>query len=216
MIEMIRICKNTEKPEALDRGYNTEEVCRQLLADQKDKCYLCERSVPIDYQVEHLKSQANHPELSQTWENLFAVCGYCNNKKSNKFDGMLEPHLHDIEVIITHANDFVNQKVKFSSDDISSGALSTIQLLNLLFNGKLSYRNYREQRFYDEFIQKLNFFSYAIDEYMAGKREEYYPIIQELLDIHSEYLGFKYAIIHSNKLLKQDFGKITIWNKKGE
>lgn len=32
--------------------------------------------------------------------------------------------------------------------------LSTIKLLNLLFNGKLSYRNCREQRFYDEFIQK--------------------------------------------------------------
>ena len=80
--------------------------------------------------------------------------------------------------------------------------------MNLLFNGKLSYRNCREQRFYDEFIQKMNFFSYVVDEYMSGKKEQ--------LDIRSEYLGFKYAIIHSNDLLKHDFGDMTIWNKKGE
>ena len=28
-----------------------------------------------------------------------------------------------------------------------------------------------------------------------------YPVIKEQLDIRSEYLGFKYAIIHSNDLL---------------
>ena len=62
----------------------------------------------------------------------------------------------------------------------------------------------------------MNFFSYAVNEYMAGKKEDYYPVIKELLDIRSEYLGFKYAIIHSNDLLKHDFGDMTIWNKKGE
>ena len=47
-------------------------------------------------------------------------------------------------------------------------------------------------------------------------KEYYYPVIKEQLDIRSEYLGFKYAIIHSNDLLKHDFGDMTIWNKKGE
>lgn len=41
-------------------------------------------------------------------------------------------------------------------------------------------------------------------------------LYKEQLDIRSEYLGFKYAIIHSNDLLKHDFGDMTIWNKKGE
>ena len=48
------------------------------------------------------------------------------------------------------------------------------------------------------------------------EKEYYYPVIKEQLDIRSEYLGFKYAIIHSNDLLKHDFGDMTIWNKKGE
>lgn len=55
--------------------------------------------------------------------------------------------------------------------------LSTIKLLNLLFNGKLSYRNCREQRFYDEFIQN-EFLSYVVDEYMSGEKEYYYPVIK--------------------------------------
>ena len=37
-------------------------------------------------------------------------------------------------------------------------------------------RNCREQRFYDEFIQKMNFFSYVVDEYMSGKKEYYYRL----------------------------------------
>lgn len=213
---MIRICKNTDKPKTLDRSYNTDEVCKQLLVDQNDKCYLCERHLTTDYQVEHFKSRANNEGLIQKWENLFVACGYCNNKKSNKYDDILDPTFHNVEAIIKHSNDFVNQKVIFSSDIDSSEILSTIGLLNILFNGKLPYRNCREQRFYDEFVQKMNFFSYAVDEYIAGKKEEYYPIIKELLDIHSEYLGFKYAIIHNSNLLKCDFGNLTIWNKKGE
>ena len=36
-------------------------------------------------------------------------------------------------------------------------------------------------------------------------KEYYYPVIKEQLDIRSEYLGFKYAIIHSNDLLKHEF-----------
>lgn len=73
---MIRICKNADKPQTLDKSYNTDEVCKQLLMDQNDKCYLCERRLTTDYQVEHFKSQANNGDLKQTWENLFVACGY--------------------------------------------------------------------------------------------------------------------------------------------
>lgn len=211
---MIRICKCPERPQTLDKSYNTDEICAQLLTDQNNKCYLCERRLGTDYQVEHFKSQANNADLVRTWENLFAACSYCNNKKSSRFDNILDPTSYDIEIVIRHSNDFINQKVLFSSDDTSSNVDSTIQLLSLLFNGKLQYRNCREQQFYDGFIRKLNFFSYAVDEYLAGNQEKYFPIIKEQLDIHSEYLGFKYAIIHGNKLLKRDFEHLTIWNKK--
>lgn len=213
---MIRIGKSADKPRELDKGYNAEEVCKRLLAEQHEKCYLCERRLSTDYQVEHLKSQVNHPDLVHEWGNLYVACSYCNAKKSSKFDDILNPSVHDIEIIIRQTNDFVRQKVVFSSGDTSSEVRSTVQLLDLLFNGKLLCRNCREQRFYDEFIRKMNFFSFAVDRYIAGEKEKYYPVIEEQLAISGEYLGFKYAIVHSNDLLKEDFGNKTNWNKKRE
>lgn len=32
---MIRICKNADKPQTLDKSYNTDEVCKQLLMDHR-------------------------------------------------------------------------------------------------------------------------------------------------------------------------------------
>jgi len=211
---MIRICKTADRPQTLDKSYRADEVCKQLLRDQNDKCYLCERHLTTDYQVEHFKSQANSEGLKQAWENLFVACGYCNSRKSDKYDDILDPTCCDIEAVIEHSNDFAKQKALFNSDDTAPETLSTIQLLNVLFNGRLPYRNVREQRFYEEFLQKMNVFSNAVDHYMSGKKEEFYPVIKEQLDIRSEYLGFKYAIVHGNKLLERDFGTMTVWNKK--
>ena len=201
---MIRICKNADKPQTLDKSYNTDEVCKQLLMDQNDKCYLCERRLTTDYQVEHFKSQANNGDLKQTWENLFVACGYCNNKKSNKYDDILDPTQYDIETIIEHSNDFVNQKAIFDSDNRTSEVLSTIKLLNLLFNGKLSYRNCREQRFYDEFIQKIE----PSASIRVIKTDAVYP---EVVTISKKQTVLKYGMIGFVLGLLLSSVSILIW-----
>ena len=201
---MIRICKNADKPQTLDKSYNTDEVCKQLLMDQNDKCYLCERRLTTDYQVEHFKSQANNGDLKQTWENLFVACGYCNNKKSNKYDDILDPTQYDIETIIEHSNDFVNQKAIFDSDNRTSEVLLTIKLLNLLFNGKLSYRNCREQRFYDEFIQKIE----PSASIRVIKTDAVYP---EVVTISKKQTVLKYGMIGFVLGLLLSSVSILIW-----
>lgn len=212
---MIRVRKCASTPSCLQKGYNAEEVCRQLLADQDEKCYLCERHLGTNYQVEHLSSQNNTaPELVNEWGNLYAACEYCNNKKSDRYDLVLRPDKYNIEEIILHQVDFRQKKVLFKSSWDSAEVSRTIQLLSLLFNGKLAFRNLREQRFYDEFIRALNVFQNAIDKYLNGLKEEYYPVIKESLDIKSEYLGFKYAIIMDNPALRKDFEDLIKWNKQ--
>ncbi len=166
-----------------------------------------------DYQVDHLRSQANYPLLVKEWSNLFIACSYCNGKKGVSFDGILNPCLHNIEEIIEHSVLFMEKKVVFNSSQLSKEVRQTIQLLTILFNGKNGLRTCREQRFYDEFIRKINVFQYAVDEYMLGKKEEYRPMIEELLDIHGEYLGFKHLIICGNPVLKKDFEEFLGWNK---
>ena len=44
---------------------------KQLLADQNDKCYLCERKRDTDFEIEHHKSAHYFPRLVQDWNNCF-------------------------------------------------------------------------------------------------------------------------------------------------
>lgn len=53
---MIKVFKKLTSPESLtaQKKYDSEEVKQQLIADHQGKCYLCERTVTTDFQVEHL------------------------------------------------------------------------------------------------------------------------------------------------------------------
>jgi len=210
---MIRIEKSEQEPKDLQTGYNSDGVCRQLLIDQHHKCYLCERKLGTDYQVEHLHSQNSSPEQIKDWKNLFASCSYCNRRKWNSFDEIIDPSQNNIEQLIEHSIDAIKKKAVFKSDNHSQEINKTIELLTLLFNGK-SFRKYREERFYDEFLLQFNYFSSAIDKYLSGEKEKYKPIIEELLDIDSEYLGFKYTVICDDPILYKDFANLVRWNKR--
>ena len=90
---MIRVRKNITAPKSLSttKKYDGEDVLRQLEEDHYKKCYLCERHLTTDFEVEHLLSRENYSDLEQNWKNLFWSCGYCNRKKSDKFDDILNP-----------------------------------------------------------------------------------------------------------------------------
>lgn len=80
---MIRVYKSSDSPNSLSttKKYDGEDVKQQLEKDHHKKCYLCERELCTDFEIEHLKSQENYPELRQDWKNLLWSCSYCNNKK---------------------------------------------------------------------------------------------------------------------------------------
>jgi uncharacterized protein (TIGR02646 family) len=210
---MIRVKKSISEPAALQTTYNHPDVCEQLLKDQNDKCYICERRVVTDYQVDHLQSQHHYPALKKEWSNLFIACSYCNGRKSDN-DNILNPSKHNIEEIIIHQNDFQTKKVLFSSTDDSLEASKTIELLLQLFNGKEDIgRNFKEKRFYEEFLRKINLFLKKANEYISGN-PAYKETIDEELREESEFLGFKYHIIKSNRTLNDDFGHLIVWNKR--
>ena len=96
---MIRVKKNHDVPSSLTTTsrYDGEDVRKQLLVDQNDKCYLCERKRDTDFEIEHHKSTHNFPDLVQDWNNLYMGCGYCNRKKSDSFDNTLVPKDCNIE-----------------------------------------------------------------------------------------------------------------------
>lgn len=213
---MIRVRKSVEAPLSLNntRAYDGEDVKKQLLADQDSKCYLCERVLITEFEIEHLKSQYYHPELRQEWTNLLLVCSYCNGKKGNTYDDTISPIDNNIEDILKQTIDFDNAKVIFevvSTSEISYN-LKLVDLLGSIFNGKGKIRKIKEENFFENFVMDIRHFQSLVVGYLCGK-SEYRRVIEDELSICNEFLGFKHWIIKGNKTLFDDFSSCIVWNK---
>ena len=212
---MIQLQKTTTAPISLGtkNKYDGEDVKALLAKDHYDKCYICERQLTTDFQVEHLHSQKHYPDEKYNWENLFFVCSYCNGKKSANFDGIVNPTKEAIEEKIVQKLNYRDNKADFIRNDTSKAIEQTIILLKRIFNGKNAIRKVREEKFFKEFISKMNNFEKAINDYLSAPTPETKEVIRELLSIEQEFLGFKYWIIKNNPTLFREFSNNIIWNK---
>ena len=212
---MIKVRKSAEPQELAQYGYSCETVKNALINDADEKCYICERYRDTDFEVEHLKSRKKNPDLENDWSNLYADCGYCNKKKSGYHDNMLNPDLYDVEDIIDHKVNLMEEKAEFSSLDRNDRVKSTIRLLVKVFNGGRSNSKPRkelEQRFWDQFKKEYIDFITVVEDYLSGNQEAEKDI-RDLLDIREEFLAFKYYVIKNNPVLLQKFHDDIIWNK---
>lgn len=211
---MIQLQKTTTAPASLanKKRYDSDDVKDLLAKDHYDKCYICERQRTTDFQIEHLHSQEHYPNERYNWENLFFACSYCNGRKSSFFDGIANPTKEAIEEKIVQNLNY--NKADFDTNDTSEAIQQTIKLLNRIFNGKNAIRRVKEERFFEEFLSKMNNFEKAINDYLSAPTPETKQVIKELLSIKEEFLGFKYWIIKNNPTLLAEFSNDIIWNKK--
>ena len=214
---MIRIYKHLTEPVSLaaHQSYISEDVVRRLRTDQHGKCYLCERFTVTDFQVEHHKSKANHSDLTYCWDNLFLSCSYCNNKKSDLFDNMVNPTGNNVEEHIEQRLDFNISKAvfRYMGEDARSGEYEeTIFFLERIFNDTKKLRTEREQQFYNYVLRGVNSFQKLVVDWLLAPTAELEDAITSSLGIDKELLGFKYWIIKSNAQLLETFGKYIIWN----
>lgn len=212
---MIRQKKDSNVPKSLSttKSYRRDDVQRQLMEDQHEKCYICERIRKTDFEIEHLKSQSNHEELTQEWNNLFMSCGYCNRKKSSDYDEIVNPLTIDVEDVIQQELDFRNKKAKFTSLTTDTSVEKTIELLNVIYNGTRKCRKFREKQFIEEIISIVSSFCKMTLDYLANPNEENRKAIIDDLSIDQEALGFKYWIIKSEPKLEKTFANYIVWNK---
>lgn len=213
---MIRVRKSENAPEELaTNGYKDDQVKRAILDDQDEKCYICERKVTTDYQVEHLVPQAKNDEEVNDWSNLYIACNYCNDKKKTSFDNLAHPDTYNVEEVIVHSFDAMKEQVVFTTTSTDPGVLQTVKLLERMFNGtNPPKRVLMETRFYNQFKMRYNHFQSVVHDYLAGRTEEMRPVIENLIGIKSDFLAFKYAVIMGNETLRRDFGEMVRWNKK--
>ena len=213
---MIQLQKTTIAPDSLTtkKRYDGEDVKALLAKDQYDKCYICERQRTTDFHIEHLHSQKNYPVERYNWENLFFVCSYCNGRKSDKFDDIVNPTKEAIEEKIVQKLNYRDNKADFITNDTSETIQQTIKLLNRIFNGKQSnLRDFNEKAFFRDFSARMSVFEQAVYDYLSAPTPETKEVIRELLSIEQEFLGFKYLIIKNNPTLFREFSNNIIWNK---
>lgn len=212
---MIRVRKREDAPaELATKGYTDDVVKRAILEDQDDKCYICERKVTTDYQVEHLASQKHDAAGVNEWENLYIACNYCNDKKKTSFDDIQHPDTYNVEDVIRHSVDLENEHVTFTTTSDDPGVEKTVKMLDRMFNGtNAPKRVLMETRFYNQFKRNYNNFQGVVHDYLSGRQEEMRPVIETLIGLKSEYLAFKYAIIMENDILRRDFAESVKWNK---
>ena len=69
----------TNKGEVKDTIYGADDVRKQLLKDQYDKCAFCEARILRQYNdVEHYRPKSHYYWLGHEWENLLYSCPTCN------------------------------------------------------------------------------------------------------------------------------------------
>lgn len=215
---MIREYKYSSAPASLaaQSKYDGQDVLDQLFADHHDKCYLCEMKVKQFYEVEHFKSQEHFPKLKFDWANLLLSDSYCNGKKKDNFDDILNPYNVNIEDVIEQRIDSINRTALFVSRDTSFSAQKTIRLLQRIFNGTYfpKLRNKREEIFYKEVEQRFNAFNKLVLDYLTNPTPQTEGAVRNELAIDKELLGFKYWVIKDTPKLLAVFANDIIWNKQ--
>lgn len=215
---MIRVYKREQAPDSLEtKGYTDDDVKKALLEDQHDKCYICERKMTTDYQVEHLESRSGAPEKANMWSNLFASCNYCNDRKKHYYDDIPLPDSMDFEDVIRQHCDVINEKMKFSTDSKDPSVKKLMSLLDRAFNGKDQKRgrNLMEKRFWDmDVFYGYTEFLRRITSYMESPTQDNYKLIAEDLSIDAPLLGMKYDFIKNDAMLYCKFKDLMKWNRK--
>lgn len=215
---MIKVYKSNKAPTSLatQAKYDGDDVKALLAQDQYNKCYICERKRTTDFEIEHLHSQQNYPDEKYNWENLLFACSYCNGRKLSLFDDIINPLQEVVEEKIVQKINYTDRKADFTPTLQGEVVQQTIRLLGRIFNGSDRSRKFREERFFEEFLSRMNIFQAAINDYLASPSKETRQVIRELLSIEEEFLGFKYWIIKENSALLAEFSSDIIWNKNSK
>lgn len=213
---MIKVRKSADAPPSLLVGdcssHDGQDVQEALILDSDQKCYLCEQFVNKTFQIEHNKSQSLFPHLKYEWTNLFMSCPYCNGRKSAGFD-VLDPLTNDVEELITHHLDLAQKSILFTTDPLNVQAVSTVSLLDKLFNGKDNIRDVKCKVLYEDLQREyVSFLQFLLDYKTDNSAINKQKIIDSLL-ITKEFLAFKYRIIKENTSLYDDFKDDIVWNK---
>lgn len=137
---MFNVIRKQPAPASLSdkTSYASKDVIDALYDIFSSKCYICEKKYPLNVNVEHRISHQNDDDKKFCWDNLYLVCGRCNNIKLSSYDDVLDCCDVNVDVLraIKHkppVSPFASS-VEITAQFGDDSTASTAELLNKAYN----------------------------------------------------------------------------------
>ncbi|MBS5884473.1 MAG: HNH endonuclease [Clostridium sp.] len=208
--------------EKLSGSYNQPEVIDALKLIFSNKCYICENKKVTSYNIEHLRPHRDQDmDLKFDWDNIFLVCGHCNNIKLSRYENILDCTKVDVDEVISFRkegnfawDEYIEIKPIVDSEEVDE----TVDLLKKVYNGTTAMKEMEAVNIKKELRNEIIKFMNIINEYWEAEGEDKedakYLIIRELKP-SSPFAAFKRWIVRDNRenlneFLEEDFMKVKL------
>ncbi len=215
-----KVGKNGKTLVEIVGNYNCGEVLTRLKTDFHNKCYLCEDKGLTTINTEHFVPHQGDIDLAFDWENLFSVCGHCNNTKLAMLLKLL--NCTDSTIKITDLIEFKafgmpkeRLEIKATHQNPTVETKNTIELLNYIYSGKTTLKKIESENLRERVTHEIaDFTKYLRKFYQYGlnqeEKEKYRTKIRRKLSPESPFTAFKIWIVKNNDFYLRDFGHFLI------
>ena len=144
--------------------YKADDVRRQLIADQGNKCAYCECRVRTAYNdVEHYRPKTDYYWLGHVWQNLLYSCNECNRTYKKHYFPLRDEATRDLvhqdisreePLIVNPVEDEPSEHIRFNRYEavpLTDKGEATIQLFQL--NNRNELVEERKQT-YEKFVEE--------------------------------------------------------------
>jgi len=215
---MFNVSRPAEAPKSLAerRSYSEEDVLNKLREIFYDKCYLCEIKDPTSINVEHFDAHQGNLDKKFDWNNLFYVCGRCNNIKLAKYNNLLDCTNNDVDVfrLIKQLPPHTPYQSKIIIEPMAADdkTIETADLLDEIFNTektinkKITGKYLRKKVFhkYNRFLELVN--EYLDDELPQERKDEALVRLQVLMSRKQEFSAFIRWVVLEDEYLHELLG----------
>lgn len=215
---MFNVSRPAEAPESLAerKSYSEEDVVNKLREIFYDKCYLCEIKDPTSINVEHFDAHQGNLDKKFDWNNLFYVCGRCNNIKLAKYNNLLDCTNNDVDVfrLIKQLPPHTPYQSKIIIEPMAADdkTIETADLLDEIFNTektinkKITGKYLRKKVFhkYNRFLELVN--EYLDDELPQERKDEALVRLQVLMSRKQEFSAFIRWVVLEDEYLHELLG----------
>lgn len=195
------------------QDYRIEPLYSMIKKDFFNKCYLCGEKEPTSINVEHHKSQTNHPHLSLVWSNLFFSCVHCNTAKLANYDNIIDCTAVDPEPLMSlEMKPYPKEAVKVKALRQTAEVLQTVELLDKIYNGTNTVMKMSEsENLRNRILKELQNFQQYLQEYYDSEetdedlKSSFKRKIIKSISRRATFAAFKRELVRNNRTFNADF-----------